>query len=432
MFLAGECTAIALHRDMDTVAEEEETRFAGWDVLRDLEGRESDPVQSRAIARRFVVARLVRMFIDEDLAVSDEQRSEQASRARTELAEGGDTPDDDTELFESILHLYEVGELSDFGEALVSMGESAERVDHFHGALDLYRCAYEIAGAIGAPALAIDASRKSGRILRRRARWEEAVEWYGMAHEIADAAGLRDLTALALSGLALIKKERGNLPAARAGLELALDVAAASGDPDALASIHHDFLGLEHAVGDLPAALDHGWRAVSMYVSDVGRTRCLVSLAGALKEFGDLQAAEDAYTVVTRTSDENYYLTYSLDALAHLGALRRDEATFEARAAECDALGWDTGSLSAKAEILLYRALSYQALGRLTEARDWLQRAVSFAEEHEFNRVLFKAEEALRDLATQIDSRPLPSSSAPPEVRDGLRAMREELTGVRA
>jgi hypothetical protein len=33
----------------------------------------------------------------------------------------------------------------------------------------------------------------------------------------------------------------------------------------------------------------------------------MASLAGALKEFGDWQAAEDAYTVVAHNSDEHYY-----------------------------------------------------------------------------------------------------------------------------
>jgi tetratricopeptide (TPR) repeat protein len=158
----------------------------------------------------------------------------------------------------------------------------------------------------------------------------------------------------------------------------------------------------------------------------------MASLAGALKEFGDWQAAEDAYTVVAHNSDEHYYLIYAFDALAHLAALRGDEETFETRAAQCDALGWETGAHSAKAEILYYRALSYEALGRRSEATAGLERAILFAEEHAFNLVLFRAEEALRSLSTEVREAPQQLPAAPPEVREGLRALREDLAGFEA
>jgi len=436
MFLAGECSSIVLHRDLGGHDQDDgPDRFPGWHVLQDLDGREDDVGASESIGRRFAVGRLARMLIDEELSISPERRTDQAGLARAELLRAGGVTDSDSEHVESAIVAFEQGDDRALGLALTELGHMAEVVDHYHGALELYRCAYEIGASIGAPSLAIDAARMSGRVLRRRAMWEEAEHWYGVAHTIAETAGVLDLAARVLAGLAVIKKEVGNLPAAREGFHEALAVAEKSGDRDTEASVLHDLLGLEHATGNLETGLRHGWRAVNMYTTDLLRMRCMVSLAGVLKDFGDRAAAEDAYLVVTHRSDEPYYLTYAWDALAHLAALRGDHDAFDDRAAKCDELEWESGSLSAKAEILYYRGIGHHALGRGKTAREWLERAMHFAEEHNFNRVLFRAEDALASL--EIDSGRETSyleeaAAAPPDVRNGLRAMREELTGVEA
>jgi tetratricopeptide (TPR) repeat protein len=94
-------------------------------------------------------------------------------------------------------------------------------------------------------------------------------------------------------------------------------------------------------------------------------------------------------------------------------------------------MGWDVGPASAKAEILLYRGLSYRALGKAEDARTYLTRALDFAEAHGFNRTLFAAEVALRDLRDSRTSRPrLELSEAPEEVRQGLHDLREEVVGT--
>lgn len=431
MFHAGECSANVLHRDLDVVdGDNASDRFPGWPVLEDLDGRESDLPQAAVIERRFHIVRLISSFVAEGLHVSDDRRSEQVARVEAELAEAEGPPDTELEVLKSVLHAYRDAELWTLGDSLVRGGRIAEDLGHVAGALEMHRCAYDVATAICDASLAIEAARMMGRVLRRRARWKEADHWYDVAHQVADRAGLAALAARSLAGLALVKRERGNLPGARAGFEAAATVAETSGDADTLASVYHDLLGLEHMAGNLQLALAHGWTAVRTYSSDDGRTRCLAALAGALKEYGDLQAAEDAYSVVAHASDENYYRVYAYDALAHIAALRGDEPGFEAHAAKCDELGWEMGPHSTKAEILQYRGLCYEALGRDTEARAWLERSIAFAQEHGFSRILFESEKALEVLATKTSHGPEPLSAAPPEVREGLRAMRRELTGV--
>lgn len=440
MFLAGECSALVLHRDLDTpegrargtttAADPAGARFAGWQILRDIEGRESNEEQSRRIAQRFVVGRLARMLVDEDMTLPPDQVSEHVRRARAELSRHDAAAGDEAELWHETLDAYEQSDMEWLGRALLAAAGAAERAYHHYGALELYRCAFEIAAAIGSPGTAVDAARMSGRLLRRRARWDDANQWYRVAHGIAEIASLHDLAARALAGLATIKQAIGNIPEARDGLQRAKQVAEMSGDRDTLASIYDNLRSLEQAAGNLTDGLGHGWKAVVTCASDDEKTRCLAGLAGALQEYGDREAAEHAWALVAHTSHDQYYRTWAHDALGHLAALRGDLDGFIEHAARCDELGWEATPLAAQAQILYYRGLSYQALGQLGNAERWLRRTVAFAEEHSFNQWLFTAEEALVDLRQAVAREEIPPPAAPPDVRDGLRAMRQELTGV--
>ncbi|NNF13583.1 MAG: tetratricopeptide repeat protein [Gemmatimonadetes bacterium] len=436
MFLAGEASAIVLHRDLD--AEESETaRFAGWRVLEDLEGYESNTRRSEVVGRRFEVGRLVVGLVEDDLVLPDERRQELAERARESIHRDQDVDEHEALLLGDLLHAYEAGDLPRLATVSLEAGHAAERDDHAHGALEMYRCSFEMAAALGEPETAIEAARSRGRVLRRRGQWAEADHWYGLALKIAERAELWDLIARTRAGLAVIHKDRGDLTAARSGFEGALDAAGSAKDADTTASIYQDLMNLEHVAGDLPVAARHGWRAVNTASTDATRTQCLVGFAWILKELGDIHAAEDAYAVARETADDYYYRLYAYDGYAHMAALRRDPAAFDARAAECDALGWRDGPATAKAEILYFRGVGHALLGRRDEARSWLEKAVAFAEDHAFEVVLDNARQALADLsgrdfevgALQRNAVPI-RSAAPHDVRDGLRAMRDEVLGA--
>jgi tetratricopeptide (TPR) repeat protein len=209
--------------------------------------------------------------------------------------------------------------------------------------------------------------------------------------------------------------------------------AARSGEGRAVASVHHGLMSVEHLAGNLESALKHGWQAVTSYPAEEDQVDALASLAGVLIDVGELQAAEDAWSCVAHmASGRDYIRLYALDALSHVAARRGETAKFARRAAEADALDWDSGPAPAKAEILYYRGLSYQYLGDTDEARRWLQRALSFCEAHRFSRMLFRAEEALRRLDTspaEVPPRTDTTDIAPPEVRAGLEQMRREVVG---
>ncbi len=440
MFLAGECSGVVLHRDLDArdgAADSAKPGFAGWPILKDIEGREDDEQESRRISLRFIVARLPRLLVDDDLMSSPDRLKEKAERARQEIERTlqGAPSDFGTErdLWESVLAAFEGGCLEDLGSALLELGESAESLGHYHGAADLYRTAYEISAAIGHADVAVEAARFSGRVLRRLARWPDAQRWYDIARRVAQVAGMDAKTTLVLIGVANIQRERGNLPAVRATLAEALPYAQRSGDAVALGQVYHQRMALEHMAGALDTALQSGWDAVKTYQRPEDRVQALADLAGVLTDMGELDAAEDAWNVVLGLDRQKYYRLYAVDALGHIAALRGDTEEFERWTAEADAMGWEAGTLSAKAEILHYRGLSFRALGKEDEARHWLGRAIAFAREHAFNRTLFAAEEALRSLDEAAEARAAATEPAPPaareDVRDGLRAWRLELAG---
>ena len=439
MFHAGECSAVVLHRDLDATEAEHgeagssERRFAGWPILKDIEGREANEGVSRKISQRFAVVRLVRMLIDDDLTLPADRVAEQVSSVRGEIAAAGFDECAEVGLWHQVLDAFEAIRFDELAVALTDLGAEVEARGHQHGALELYACAYDIATATGLPSQSIEAARFSGRVLRRLARWDESRDWYMLAKDVALTVGDQSGAAWVLTGLALIHRERGNLPAARAQLADALELAMAGDDPSAEAPIYLELSTLASLSDELPLALEYGWQAVTATQEESYRVVCLAVLGGALAEAGEWSAAEDAWTVVAHESRETYYQIYAWDALAYLAAQRGDESGFELRAARCDALGWENGQRTAAAEILYYRGLSYRALGRWKEASEWLTRAVRFAEDAGLNRSLFLAEEALKSLDTpERIPAPAPAIATSAALRIGLKEMRAEAVGTEA
>ena len=440
LFLAGECSSLVLHRDLrgDRSASDalSETGFAGAGILKDLDGRDSDSDEGRQIALRFVVGRLPRLLLDDDLAAEPDRLRSQSLRAREEVmagqASGGASVGREAGHWYSVLDAYGAGDLSALAQRLLQWGSSVEGWGHSHGAVEIYRAASDVATAVADVDVAVEAARWSGRCLRRLSRWEEARDRYDLARDIAECCGMPGRLALVCDGLATIHRERGNLPKAREVLTRGLETAIKSGDRDVVGRLHHGFMGLEHNAGNLGDATHHGLEAVRAYSTNVDRIRGLAGLAGVLQDQGDLGGAEDAWTIVSASTDEPYYRMYAADALSHIAARRGDAATFARRAAEADALGWESGADTVKAEILLYRGLSYAALQRSDAARVWLKMAVDFAHEHNFSRTLFRAEEALEalDQDRAVPSRPATSTTV--EVGTELRVLRRELVGTPA
>lgn len=159
----------------------------------------------------------------------------------------------------------------------------------------------------------------------------------------------------------------------------------------------------------------------------------MTALAGCFLEAGELDAAADAYSIVLARLQVPEYLFAAREALAHIAARRGDEKEFEACARVSDEAGWEEDAgVWTRAQILLFRGLSHESLGRGAEARLWLERARACAESNGVNKVSFDAEAALARLAGDgATDGTVPDDGRPPEempaIRRGISAMRKAL-----
>jgi len=450
MFLAGEVSAVVLHRELDLSANHrskelgDEQRFplgakrgsfSGWPVLKDLEGREKYREVSRKIGNRFLVARVVRGLVEDDLVASQESLCHQIDGVREEL--GSDLEQDpEAAVWDEVLRAAVGSDHLALTTALLDWGRVVEGQGHFNGATEILAMAFELAKATGSPDEAVDAARFQGKIFRTQAEWARALAWYDVARGVAEESGNQRKLAAVLDGLANAHRDRGNLPQAREVLQEVMEIGKQNGDRYALAIAHHDLMTVDRLGGDLVSAIEHGWLAVRSYESRDGRLRALFDLAGVLRESGELSAAWDAYSVVVHQVQGTEARILALDALAFVAALRGDRPQYEALRGELDAERWEEVPPVYRGQVLFYRGLSSRALGEEEEARAWLGKALAFAEEYGLNKLIFDSEAALEqrsDVPSSATEKPVFPDSPPEEilgVRQGLREMREALAGA--
>ncbi len=447
MFLAGEVASVVLHRDLDTRRtpldqassgdlvspnSRETDHFSAWPVLKDLEGRQRGDAVSRRIGDRFLVARVVRGLVEDDLVADHESLDQQVRSLRLEV-ERARPSDDEEKIWDRVLRATTSFDFEDLTGAVLEWGRIVEGQGHLNGAQEILSLAYDLAKHTGASGQAADAARFLGKLHRTKARWDEAFKWYGIARGVAEETGKPEKLAAVLDGLANAHRDRGNLPRARKILGEVLEIGEKAGNRYAKAIGHHDLMTVEKQRGDLLSAIQHGWMAVQNYDARDGRLRALFDLAGVLREKGELSAAWDAYLVVSNQVEGLEAQVLSLDALAFVAALRGDKAGHDLYRDQLDSIGWQRVSPVYRGQVLYYRGLSCRALANEEEARTWLTQALTYAEEHGLNKLVFDAEAAL-DGADPAQSATTASQDAPSQelhgVRAGLRDMREALLGV--
>lgn len=438
MFLAGKCAAMVLHRDLagpagEDGAQDGARRFAGWPILRDVEGNEDDDATARRITSRFLVTRLVRSLVEEDFAMDEESIQYQVEGIRRELHTAPPS-DPERQAWERVLEAVEDPERLDLAGAVLELASTVEAQGHHHGALELHRTAYEVAMAAGSVAVAVDAARFQGRVYRRMTEWDDAFRWYEVAGDVARSAGDVGRYALVRIGLGNTYRVRGKMTRAREIYVETLHLAEEIGQRQPQAEAHHGLMVLDRNAGEREEALDHGWHAVQLYPDEQNRLMALQDVASVLVDLGDLGAADDAYSIVAARIGQRDYRIMALDGLAYVAALRGDRSAFVEMLRVLDETEWeDTLSPDYRGQLFYYRGLSYQALGELDEARLWLERAVDFAEERGLSKELIRAEQALGALeATEPEDAPRRLSGTPADLpswegREELRRMRLEV-----
>ena len=365
MFLAGECAGVLLHRDLPGESwGREGDRFAGWPILRDIEGREDDEVVSCRIGGRFLVARALRSAVDEDLAMDPAALAQQLEGVRRELS-GLARHDQERPLWDEVLQALEQGEWRALSSATLALGKEVEDQGHRHGGREFYALSHAVAVAVVAISEAVESARLLGRLHRLLGEWDEAIRWYEGARAAAQVEGDRATEAIVIDGLASAVRDRGNLPAARELLHEGLQVAEESGDDYPVASIQHTLMTTEQRAGRLPQAVAHGWRALNLHRQEETRHYVLVSLAGCFVKMGELDAAEDSYAVVAERVEQPDWRYAALEMLAHVSARRGDRDVFDERVERADGTEWKTrASVPTHAQILQFRGMSWKGAWR--------------------------------------------------------------------
>jgi len=414
-----------MHRDMkqsnDTVLVPEggADRFAAWPVLKDIEGHDSDEPLNRRISLRFLVTRVVRAIIDDDLATDTEALEHQVGCVRKELGKQF-VDDPERHCWDRVLDAVDSGDQLALAGAVLALGVQIEELGHLSGARELYRSAYELAMAMGGEVEATDAARFAGRTCRRGSQWEKALAWYGVAHSLASAAGARGKEAVVLAGIANVHKERGNLPKARQVLDEAMAAAVASGDRFALGTAFHDSMAVAALSGFTDEAIRFGWKAVQYYEREQDRLNALTSLAATFIAAGELDAAESAYAVVARRVGSPVYRLYALAGFADVAARRGHREEYERRVAVLQQAGFAEGSAAFRAGAWIDRGQAYQAFADLEQARACFQEAVAVAEASKVGQFLIRAEAALRSLDASVTraGADLPAGSSVEEMEE--------------
>jgi tetratricopeptide (TPR) repeat protein len=450
MYLAGECAAVVLHRDVAREGgkwAQPRERFAGWPILRDIEGRESDEGVSRRISGRFLLARVLRGLVDDDLVMDPLRLSQDIDGVVREL---GRIPLDEPErpFWDDVVRALQAADLDALAKASFALAKRVDEEGQIHGARELLGLTHRVAVAASAVPEAAESARLIGRWYRRRGEWDDSIRWYEAARAAARVGGQRVLEALAMDGQANTLRDKGNLPAARELLHEGLEVARESGDHYPLGLLHANLMSVEQRGGRLLHAVAHGWRAVNLLqAQEESRYHAINSMAGCLVKIGELDAAEDSYAVVAERVKTPDWRFAALGMLAYISALRGDRDVFEARAWRADEADWRGGaSVPVHAQVLQYRGMSWRELGETARARAWFTRARDYAQEHGVNQVYFEAEAAILELENTRAAPPptsrasaydVVSEAAPDEsglsqtelaeIRGGMGAMRREL-----
>jgi tetratricopeptide (TPR) repeat protein len=312
---------------------------------------------------------------------------------------------------------------------LMAYGRALDYEGRYTLAADVYDTIVAHALPSDEPDVAIDANMQLGYCRRRLGDLAGAAEAYNRAGAIATASG--DLMKVLLSQVAdaKISVARGNLPCAEQALDQAIERARTSGFAEVQGLALHDRSTVAHLRGDYERAVRFAYQALGLLGSPVARDRVLGDLAASFVLLGVRSAARDALMVLAATAQDQYSRWVATINLLELEAMDGCEPRFEDYRRQLDAAPLPP---SLEAEYCLSLGTTYRMFDRPEQARQALERAVALASAHQYNQVLFRAEQSLRELAagkaTKVDA-----AVAPPigvaDVAEAIGEMRT-LAGV--
>jgi tetratricopeptide (TPR) repeat protein len=253
-----------------------------------------------------------------------------------------------------------------------------------------------------------------------------ARDYYARAGEVGESVGNLVGVLRAEIGFAKIAIARGNFPQAQQLLDSVIARSTEAGLSTVRSFALHDRSGIAHTTGDYELAIRFAYRALQDAGSPRDRDRIMADMAAAFKDLGLRTAARDGYLIIVASAQEQYLRWIAGLNLMEIAAMDGSETIFEAYRRDFSPMGLPPVML---VHYHYAAGQGYRRLGDFNTARTWLTRALTLAEEHGTNNLLFSIEEELECVRRADSSRPKPAVLTPDievqEIAAAMRSMRE-------
>ena len=308
---------------------------------------------------------------------------------------------------------------------LMAFGRALDHRSHWTLASDVYRTIGTHANAVHDADLAIDASLRLGYCARVQGSWEVALDAYLEAGRLAELVGDVTRSLRARISNAALARERGNYPQAERILDgVIASCGQLSHDPVRALALH-ERASVAFMRRDFERGVQFAYDAYENTDSPRERDRILSDIASFFLELGVRSAARDAFLLVAATAQEQWSRWAATVNLMELSAIERVEPQFESYRRELGALDLPP-RLGAHYQLFAGRGLL--AFGRRAEGLSALQRALSLAEAHGLNDLIFQIEGSINDeVAAPAPRKPVSNAATTrswsPEVEEIARSI---------
>jgi tetratricopeptide (TPR) repeat protein len=212
-------------------------------------------------------------------------------------------------------------------------------------------------------------------------------------------------------GDAQLAMARGNLPEVITILDSVIARAEAIGLESILSRALHTRAHVAGSCGQPELAVQYLYRALNNTSDARERDRILSDMATGFRYLGLFDSARDTYLVLAATAQEQWLRYLSELNLMELMARSGLEVSFTQLRRKFDTMDLDP---MLRVTYALHAGRGSVLLGNRETGIQYLERAVSEAEQHGLNQLLFEAESALADAKQQSDG----ATMADPKVLD--------------
>jgi len=375
-----------------------EHRLRHLPFFEEMASRDEGAPEWRAAMAGVVVLRLVDAWIEDGprVVAADDWGMRSVRTAIDEL----DSNEMLRSILSSVVHVLESSTIVDMGvlaPRLMAYGQLLEYDAKWTLAGDVYSSIIGHTHPIQEADVATQAHLRRGFCLRQMGDLPASLFAYQTAGEIAQTANDMVGVLRARIGEAKGAIARGNMPQAREILDETITRAKEHGLNAVQSMALHDRSSVSYLSGDFELAIRLAYEALSITDSARERDRILGDIAASFFHLGVHSAARDAYLILAATAQEQYERWLATLNLMEVAAADGEELLFEQYRRSVD-----VQVLPPQLEVLywLQGGTSYEALGHFDEARAFLEKALSFAEQNEFYNFVFQADSALRSLGS--------------------------------